>query len=531
VVWSSENADREPIGDEAGTRHPQPRWIRIMIEPAPPLLRVDVTPQHTLDDYAAVAHLAGAAAELRAETARIAPRLAGRTVWIVNSTATGGGVAEMLPSIVGLLRDQGISTEWMVIGSSDPAFYALTKRLHNLIHGVGEPSLSAADREVFERVGRENAAQLQPLLRPGDVLIVHDPQPLPLAGFLRPAIPLVTVWRCHIGLDESNAATRAAWEFLAPYLQHYDHAVFSAPEYIPERLAGRAKVIYPGIDPLGPKNRDLTLHETVGVLCRGAIIPCPGPTVGGPYRDLARRALSDGTFMPVNASESIGLLSRPTITQISRWDRLKGFLPLMRAFARLKQSVYDADGSADPLQRRRLDLVRLVLAGPDPAGVSDDPEATEVLNELSAAYAGLHPAVQDDIALVVLPMRSVEENALMVNALQRASTIVVQNSLREGFGLTIAEAMWKRVPVLSNSRACGPRQQVRDGVDGRLIRDPEDETELRHAIEEMRAAADDRRRMGRSAQRRVHDSFLVLDQLRSWGQLLWVALEPRATGG
>jgi trehalose synthase len=125
-------------------------------------------------------------------------------------------------------------------------------------------------------------------------------------------------------------------------------------------------------------------------------------------------------------------------------------------------------------------------------------------------------------------MHSVEQNALMVNALQRASTIVVQNSLREGFGLTIAEAMWKRVPVLSNSRACGPRQQVRDGVDGRLIRDPEDEAELRQAIDEMLAAPETLRRMGGAAQRRVNDAFLMLSQLRSWGQLLGGAVGQRA---
>jgi trehalose synthase len=503
---------------------------RALIAPAPPLTRVDVKPEHTLDDYAAVAHLAAAAAELKAEAASLVPRLAGRTIWLVNSTATGGGVAEMLPPIVGLLRDLGVSTEWVVIGSSDPAFFALTKRLHNLIHGSGDPRLGPSDREVFERTGMENAARLQPLLRPGDVLVVHDPQPLPLAGFLRPAVPLLTVWRCHIGLDESNTATRAAWEFLAPYLVHYDHAVFSAPEYIPERLAGRATVVHPGIDPLAPKNRELSLHETVGVLCHAALIPCPGPTVAGPYQALARRALPDGTFTAVNASESIGLLSRPIVTQISRWDRLKGFLPLLRAFASLKQSAYTTVGGTDPLQRRRLDIVRLVLAGPDPTGVSDDPEAADVLDELRAAYAALHPAVQDDIALLVLPMRSVEENALMVNALQRASTIVVQNSLREGFGLTIAEAMWKRIPVLSNSRACGPRQQVRDGVDGRLILDPENEAQLRRAIDEMLATPDDMRRMGRAAQRRVHDGFLVLAQLRNWGQLIGAAVELRAPG-
>lgn len=251
-----------------------------MPDPAPPVSRVHVRAEHTLDDYAAVPSLAAAASELKAEAARLAPRLAGRTVWFVSSTATGGGVAEMLPPIVGLLRQLGIGTEWVVIGSREPGFFSLTKRLHNLIHGVGEPRLGPDDRALFERVIRENSESLRPLLRPGDVLVVHDPQPLPLAGFLRPLIPLVTVWRCHIGLDESNPATRGAWDFLSPYLAEYDHAVFSAAEYIPERLAGRATVIPPGIDPLAPKNRELSVQEAVEILCRAALIPCPGPTVG-----------------------------------------------------------------------------------------------------------------------------------------------------------------------------------------------------------------------------------------------------------
>ena len=130
-----------------------------MIEPAPPLTRVDVRPEQTLDDYAAVANLAGAVAELKAEAGGLVPRLAGRTIWNVNSTATGGGVAEVLLPVVRLLRDLGVSTEWLVIGSSDPAFFELTKRLHNLIHGYGDPRLGPEDRELFERAGRENAAR------------------------------------------------------------------------------------------------------------------------------------------------------------------------------------------------------------------------------------------------------------------------------------------------------------------------------------------------------------------------------------
>ena len=287
-----------------------------------PLLRRDINPQRTLADYEAVAHLAQAAHELRSEAAAVLPRLSGRTVWMINSAAQGGGVAEILLNIVPLLRDLGVRTEWVVIGSGDSRFFQLTKRLHNLIHGVGDPHLGKPDRELFEQVNRENAEELKSLVDPGDLLIVHDPQPLPLAGMLREQLPVMTIWRSHIGLDEENAATRSAWEFLAPYLEAYDHAVFSAPEYIPDRLAGKSTVIYPGIDPLSAKNCELSLTGAVQVLCTGGLVVCPGPTVEPPYNYQALRVLPDGRSAPANAMEDIGLLTRPIVTQISRWDRL-----------------------------------------------------------------------------------------------------------------------------------------------------------------------------------------------------------------
>jgi trehalose synthase len=493
------------------------------------LTDVPITTHRTVADFAAVTHLAPAVHELQAETAGVVQRLAGRTAWMVSSTSQGGGVAEMLHTIVPFLRDLGISAEWVVIGSAEPDFFALTKHIHNLIHGAGTPRLGPDERALFERVATENAEALRPRLEPGDLLIVHDPQPLPMAAILRQAVPLMAIWRCHIGLDMQNDATSAAWEFLAPWLDAYDHAVFSAPEYIPQRLAGRSTVIAPGIDPLSPKNAELSVGQTVEVLCNGALAVAPGPMLHLPYDAPARRLLADGTFVRANAVEDIGLLTRPIVTQISRWDRLKGWLPLMRAFAALKQSVYAGAGDSGPLHRRRIDLVRLVLAGPEPEAIQDDPEGLEVLEELRAAYAELHAAVQDDIALIALPMRSLEENALMVNALQRVSTLVVQNSLREGFGLTIAEAMWKRVPVLSNSRACGPRQQVRDGLDGRLIADPENETELRDALDAVLADPETRHEWARSGQRRVHELFMVIAQLRQWGRL-FASLPPIAPG-
>ncbi|HEX8847921.1 MAG TPA: glycosyltransferase [Gemmatimonadaceae bacterium] len=483
------------------------------------LQHVAVEARHSLADYAAEARLAPSVQELQSEASRLVPLLAGRTIWMVSSTALGGGVAEMLPTEIAILRDLGIRAEWAVIGSEDAEFFVLTKHLHNLVHGVGTPSLDAAARELFERVNRANAEELRPHLKEGDIVVVHDPQPLPIASMLARSMSLITVWRCHIGLDTENAATRAAWDFFAPWLGAYDHAVFSAPEYIPPRLAGRATVIAPGIDPLSEKNEELSLHEMVEALSRGGLATPPGPLLNPPFAAQATRLGGDGSFAPASAGEDIGLLTRPIITQISRWDRLKGWLPLLRAFAALKQSRDVAVSGDDPLRLRRLRLARLVLAGPDPSAVADDPEGREVLEDLRDAYVRLPAGIQRDIAFVALPMVSREENALMVNALQRASTIVVQNSLREGFGLTISEAMWKRIPVLSNSRACGPRQQIRDGIDGRLIADPEDVAELCEAMVAMLGDREARERWGREAQRRVQDKFVDLAQLRHWVQL------------
>lgn len=485
--------------------------------------RIELDRRATIEDYESVAHLAPAVQVLRAEAEQVVPALAGRTVWMVNSTARGGGVAEMLPAVVGLFRDLGVAAEWVVIEAEEPGFFALTKRIHNMIHGAGEPGLGVAERELFERVSRWNAERLADMTAPGDVVVVHDPQPIAVPSFLPPDSHAVAVWRCHIGVDLENAATRDVWAFLEPYAGAYAHAVFSAPEYIPDYFARRATIISPGIDPLSDKNRELSLHKLVGTLAESGLAVSPGPRLNPPYEHQARRLYPDGSVAVANGREDLGLLTRPVVTQISRWDRLKGYLPLLRAFAAMKRDFYAGGGPSDGIQRRRLDLVRLVLAGPDPESIQDDPEGQEVLRELADAYLALEPAVQDDVALLSLPMRSVRENALMVNALQRASTIVVQNSLREGFGLTVTEAMWKHVPILSNSRAVGPRTQVRDRLDGRLIDDPEDDDALRAAIEEMLADPRARDAWGRSAQRRAHEEFLVLTQVRRWCEVLgWV---------
>jgi trehalose synthase len=479
-----------------------------------------VEPRHpiSLADYESVADLSATVRNLRQEAESRLAGFDGRRIVMVNSTAQGGGVAEMLPPLLTIMRELGIDAHWLVIEAHDPEFFRLTKNLHNLIHGVGEPHLGKTDREVYDRVSAENAAAMEEHLRPGDILVIHDPQPLGVGALLREQFDLAAIWRCHIGLDKETTETRAAWDFLAPYLKPYDHAVFTAPEYIPSSLAGRATIIHPAIDPLSHKNRHLMVHELVGILANAALIKPWGPVITPAYPEPAKRLQADGSWAPATEPEDFGLLFRPIVTQVSRWDRLKGFLPLMEGFVTLKRDL-EARTDLEEHHRRTLQLARLVLAGPDPASVDDDPEGKEVLADLCAAYAALPPHLQADVAMLSLPMSSKKNNALIVNALQCCSDVVAQNSIQEGFGLTVTEPMWKRA-ALMGSCAVGIRQQIRPDLDGLLVKDPEDPKEIAAGLDTLLRDGAKRDSYGRSARQRVHDNFLVFTQVRSWIELL-----------
>ncbi|MGD9512150.1 MAG: glycosyltransferase, partial [Geminicoccaceae bacterium] len=246
-----------------------------------------------------------------------------------------------------------------------------------------------------------------------------------------------------------------------------------------------------------------------------------------PFPQPALRLQEDGGFAPATFPEDLELLFRPTVVQVSRWDRLKGFAPLLRAFARLKAA---ADREAEERHRRRLAVTRLVLAGPDPGGVADDPEAEAVLAELAGLWRALPGEIRRDVALLKLPMASRKENALMVNALQRCASVVVQNSLREGFGLTVAEAMWKARPVLG-SAADGILAQLRDGQEGRIARDPEDHEGLADLLSDMLRRSKERDNWGRNGQLRVTREFLAFAETRRWlEELAAVANHDRQKG-
>ena len=190
----------------------------------------------------------------------------------------------------------------------------------------------------------------------------------------------------------------------------------------------------------------------------------------------------------------------------------------------MKESAFLDRNAVSERDRHRLSLSRLVLAGPDPDSVSDDPEGQEVFSEICSLWHDLPPEIQRDVAIITLPMTSRRVNSLMVNALQRCSTIVAQNSLQEGFGLTVTEAMWKRRPVLG-THAAGIREQVTDRVHGRLTPQAEDVEAIAHTIHEMLNAEEERRRWARNARRRVSERYLVFTQVRRWLEALAQAVD------
>jgi len=432
----------------------------------------------------------------------VRPMLAGRTIWNVNSTAVGGGVAEMLQVLVGYVQDLDISVGWLVI-TGDAGFFAITKRLHNQIHGslAGAP-LGVAEAGHYARMLAANAVELLGRVRPGDVVLLHDPQTAGLAAPLAQAGARV-VWRCHIGVDWENQATRAGWEFLRPHLAAAHAYVFSRREYVPSWIpAGKAWIIPPSIDPFSPKNQPLDAETVRAILARLGVLDGAAPTV--PPR-FARR---DGAADVVTRTATVIGEGRPgpgdpVLVQVSRWDRLKDMAGVMRGFA-----DHVAPGGEG----------YLMLVGPEVAEVSDDPEGAAVYAECLQQWRDLSPAARARILLVTLPLDDIDENAAMVNALQRHATVIAQKSLAEGFGLTVSEGMWKGRPVIG-SAVGGIIDQIGERT-GILLPDPADLTAFGSAARALLGDQDQAGRMGQAAQAYVRENYLGDVHLMRYGKLL-----------
>jgi trehalose synthase len=442
---------------------------------------------------------------LLGDAERLRDALHGAAVVCVNSTASGGGVAEMLRVLLPYVRGVGIDARWLVI-EGDERFFAITKRLHNHLHGVegdGGP-LGEDEQRHYEAVLNRNAAQLANAVRPGDVVIIHDPQPAGLAAAMAQRGARV-VWRCHVGTDTPNAYTELGWTFLHRYLEPsvVDVYVFTRRSFAPPWMTSeRIFEIPPSIDPFSPKNQELSADETSAVLTSVGLLSGAHRSAEYRRRDGSRRRIDRG--VDIFRTGPPPAPNVPLVVQVSRWDRLKDMAGVMRGFAEFVIGDHGA---------------QLILAGPVVSAVADDPEGAEVLTECWQVWRGLPHHARSRIALVCIPMADLEENAIIVNALQRHATVVVQKSLAEGFGLTVSEAMFKRRAVLA-SAVGGIADQIVDGESGVLLREPTDVSAFAGKLAELIDQAERLATVGKRAHERVIDRFLPDSQLRHWGEVI-----------
>jgi trehalose synthase len=409
------------------------------------MLEVQTASRIPLDDYAEVIG-EGELEELRA----LAKPLRGRTVEMINSTAVGGGVAEILNRLIPLTEELDVKIRWEVMTGGED-FFEVTKSFHNALHG--EPyHATPRDFEIFRAYNERNRARLA---LDSEFVVIHDPQPAALIE-ARKKNGNHWVWRCHIDLSHPN---RGVWDFLETYVSKYDGAMFSSPEFA-RKLPIPQYLFYPAIDPLAEKNRELEPEFIADALSRHAIDPL-----------------------------------RPILTQISRFDRLKDPVGVIRAY-RIAKRYFDC---------------QLVLAG---GSASDDPEGAVVLQEVLQEAHG-----DPDIKVLELPAWA----PLEVNALQRASTIVIQKSLREGFGLTVSEALWKKKPVIASAVGGIPTQVIHKHT-GLLAHSVEGTAyQIRFLLSHPEIAA----KLGEHGHEHVKENFLITQKLKRY-LTLFLALAKAA---
>ena len=431
--------------------------------------------------------------------------LGGRTVWNINATSKGGGVAEMLQFMLAYGRGAGVDTRWLVL-DGDHEFFMITKRLHNFLHGSpgdGGP-LGVEQREHFARVLSFNLPMAEQVVKPGDIVLLHDPQTAGLVDGLRRRGAHV-VWRCHIGRDVPDALTDIGWAFLRGFIHDADGFVFSRREYVPSWVpADKVVIVAPSIDPFSAKNIPLSEDRVRSSLARAGLVGnSPDPAQLG----FTRR---DGSVGEVRAHEKLIHGHGPIpddarlVVQVSRWDRLKDMPGVLKGFT-------------DCLDTLPADA-HLALVGPEAAGVADDPEGAAVFDECRSLWDRLPRRDQDRVHLVSLPMDDVDENAHLVNAMQQRSAAVVQKSLVEGFGLTVTEAMWKARPVIA-SAVGGIRDQIEDGVHGLLLDDPLDLESFATALERILGDEAFAAKLGENARERVEDQYLGDRHLIQYAEL------------
>ena len=429
-------------------------------------------------------------AERLREYAESARRVLGdRTVWNMKATASGDGDSEMLFALLADGSSADVDTRSVVLDGG-PAFFRITKRMHNFLRGsVGDAGrLDEPERQLYETVLATNLARVAGQVRRGDLVLLHDPTTAGLAPGLRD-LGAQVIWLSHIANDQATRATETAWSFLRPYVEAADAVIFPRAGCAPRWLNPyRTFVIAPSLDPLGPKNCELTSEQIEATLRAAGII---AGNVGDRFRDFTRRDGSPGRVRRhtgVTMSDELLPAGERYVLQVGRWDRLKDAAGVLAGFASALSAMPND--------------VHLVLAGPRPEVVADDPESTHVAQECVGAWQQLPAYALRRIHLCWLPIDDPDENAHIVNALQRHADLVVRKSVAGGLGLTVAESMWKGRAVLA-SRVGGIQDQIVDCESGVLLDDPRDLESFGAAVGTLMRDVGLRRRLGVAARETV----------------------------
>lgn len=392
--------------------------------------------------------------EIISELLQMAKVLNGIKIVHINSTRTGGGVAEILSTLTPLTQALGIQTQWEVINGT-PEFFECTKLFHNALQGFKKVLVQPHLLTAYEQVNKDNAERLKSVLEGADVIFIHDPQPAALIQHF-PERKNKWIWRCHIDASNPN---RLIWKYLRGFVMHYNASIFSLADFA-KPLPNPIYLIPPSIDPTTEKNMELSEDEITSIYSRFGIDP-----------------------------------NRPMILQVSRFDTFKDPIGVIEAYHMAKKFKHG---------------LQLVLAG---GGAPDDPEGEKVLEDVKKA------ALNDpDIHILFLP----SDSHRTINALQRAADIVLQKSIREGFGLTVTEALWKKKPVIGGN--CGGiRLQVVNDHTGFLVETPEGAAErIRFLLQTPR----EMKEMGEKGHLYVHDHFLITRHLRDYLTLIISLLQP-----
>lgn len=436
------------------------------------------------------------------ETVRLGRSMCSRPFWCINSTAVGGGVAEMLRTLLSYIAGVGFDAHWGVI-SGDNDFFKITKRIHNFVHGNpgdgGE--LGWQQRNAYHRTIYANVPSLIDKIPRGSVVILHDPQ---TAGLVDPLQRhgCVVLWRCHIGTEVVNDYTEAAWNFLEPFVSDADRLIFSRNVHVPEVLRSCAvSLVSPSIDPFAPKNQRLNPERRTAILTTTGLLKNQNGIKVAPTFYRLSGETDKVTSRAMLLGGSTGLTpGRPLVLQVSRWDRLKDHAGVMQGFLSRTLSQVDAE---------------LALVGPHVGAVADDPEGAAQLEALTSAHAALPDDQRQRVHIISLPTTDVEENAAVVNALQRYATVVVQKSLEEGFGLTVTEALYKARPVIA-SRVGGICDQIQHDKTGVLLDDPQDLEVFGDELARLLTNAEHAQQLGQTGYADVHQRFLHDHHIRSW---------------